>query len=213
MPMLEILLMCLVANRFLRGRVRACSIVPRASPIRSWRGPQLQQLITLFHRHSARLVRFRAGNFFFEIFKLRIERSGVEFRQGDRLLGEDGKARRSNLGETTAHEKTQFFCGRFVDHDNAWLHRRDQGCMIFEDGEFAFRSRNDHGFDISRKDECFGRNEFKVKSRHRTPREVVSVVCSCCEGSPVVSHSGKSYAASAASFCAFSTASSMEPTI
>src|SRR3984893_3581304 len=151
------------------------------------RGPQLQQLIALFHRHPAHLVRRGAGNFFFEIPKLRIEPGGVEFRQGDRLLREDGKARRRNLGETATHEETQFFCRRFVDYDDAWLHRRDQGSMILEDGEFAFRSRNDHGFDISRKDQLFGRNEFEVKSRHCMPQDVVSVAISVfcfCRGYP-----------------------------
>ena len=68
-------------------------------------------MIALLHRHPAFLVRFGAGNFFCEIFKLRIEPGGVEFRQRDRLLREDGKARWSNLGETATHEETSFFAG------------------------------------------------------------------------------------------------------
>jgi hypothetical protein len=34
-PLLEILIVCLVANCFLRGSLRACPIMPRAMPIRS----------------------------------------------------------------------------------------------------------------------------------------------------------------------------------
>ena len=68
-------------------------------------------MIALLHRHPARLVRFGAGNFFFKFLSSASSAGGVEFREGDHLLREDGKARRSNLGETATHEETQFFAG------------------------------------------------------------------------------------------------------
>jgi len=41
--------------------------------------------------------------------------------------------------------------------------------VVLEDSELAFRSRDDDSFDLSREDEFFRRNDFKVKCRIDCP--------------------------------------------
>src|ERR1019366_2257752 len=154
-------------------------------------------MIALFDGAPACFVRRGAADFFLATVNHGIELGRVEVRQADRLIREDGEARRPGLGKAAGHKKAQFCCRCLLDHDNAWLHARDQRRVVLEDGEFALRSGNGHGLRFSRKDEFFGGNDFKMKSRHRIFLDLVSWP----------------YAASAASFCAFSTASSMAPTI
>ena len=98
------------------------------------------------------------------------------------------------------------------------------GRVLREHGELAFRAGNDDRIDVAREHELFGRDEFKVESGHGDAPESGALKSSHTrpssddarrtEGDPAAPRAaGLWHQAEAASFWAFSTASSMVPTM
>src|SRR5262245_31135112 len=137
-------------------------------------------------------ILFGIGDVFLGVLDLAGQLRPIELIERHCHVGEHGQSLRIDLGKAAIDDDLERSI-LTVKRQDARPHRGDERRMAGEHAEVALRTRYIDLLDVAGKQESFRRNKIEVKAGHHT--------CS------------SAYAASAASFLPFSTASSMVPTM
>src|SRR6185312_7795659 len=129
----------------------------------------------------------RVGGILLGVLDLAGKAFAIEFVEHRRHVGEDCQPLEADLREAAGHNHAALLATD-VHHDDARLEGGHIGRMTGEHAEIAFGARDINLIDFAGKHEMIRRDEIEVEGGH-------------------------AYAASAASFLPFSTASSMVPTM